>query len=124
MTKRGTDNLPISDNVSVLDTALNQRLYPLALGKQVARMAGISHQMRSRGDRNTGPSLGTAVFAGMIDVTLFGVLLPPVFYFVLEWFGRRHVRTSQANSLSSLRDGRESASRHGNRESPVNRGPG
>jgi signal transduction histidine kinase len=32
-------------------------------------------------------SLGTAVFSGMLGVTLFGILLTPVFFFVLEWFG-------------------------------------
>ncbi len=34
-------------------------------------------------------SLGTAVFSGMIGVTAFGVLLTPVFFFVLEWLGSR-----------------------------------
>ena len=32
-------------------------------------------------------SLGTAVFSGMIGVTLFGIFLTPVFFFVLMWFG-------------------------------------
>jgi multidrug efflux pump len=32
-------------------------------------------------------SLGTAVFAGMLGVTLFGILLTPVFYYVVQWFG-------------------------------------
>ncbi len=31
-------------------------------------------------------TLGTAVFAGMLGVTLFGVFLTPVFYFVIQWF--------------------------------------
>jgi multidrug efflux pump subunit AcrB len=30
--------------------------------------------------------LGTAVFAGMLGVTLFGIFLTPVFYFVIQWF--------------------------------------
>jgi multidrug efflux pump len=34
-------------------------------------------------------SLGTAVFSGMIGVTLFGIFLTPVFFFVLMWFGSR-----------------------------------
>src|SRR5205807_218712 len=34
-------------------------------------------------------SLGTAVVSGMIGVTVFGVLLTPVFYYVLMWFGER-----------------------------------
>jgi multidrug efflux pump len=32
-------------------------------------------------------SLGTAVFSGMIGVTVFGLFLTPVFFFVLMWFG-------------------------------------
>ncbi len=31
-------------------------------------------------------SLGIAVFAGMLGVTLFGVFLTPVFYYVIQWF--------------------------------------
>jgi multidrug efflux pump len=32
-------------------------------------------------------SLGTTVFAGMLGVTLFGIFLTPVFYYVVQWFG-------------------------------------
>jgi multidrug efflux pump len=32
-------------------------------------------------------SLGTAVFAGTLGVTLFGIFLTPVFYYVIQWFG-------------------------------------
>jgi multidrug efflux pump subunit AcrB len=31
-------------------------------------------------------TLGTAVFAGMLGVTFFGVFLTPVFFYVLQWF--------------------------------------
>jgi multidrug efflux pump len=31
-------------------------------------------------------SLGTAVFSGMLGVTLFGVFLTPVFFYVIHWF--------------------------------------
>jgi multidrug efflux pump len=34
-------------------------------------------------------SLGTAVFSGMIGVTLFGVLLTPVFFYSVVWLRRR-----------------------------------
>jgi multidrug efflux pump len=34
-------------------------------------------------------SLGTAVFSGMLGVTLFGIFLTPVFFYVIEWFGER-----------------------------------
>jgi multidrug efflux pump len=32
-------------------------------------------------------TLGLAVFAGMLGVTLFGIFLTPVFFYVLQWFG-------------------------------------
>ncbi|MCE5267088.1 MAG: efflux RND transporter permease subunit [Planctomycetaceae bacterium] len=34
-------------------------------------------------------TLGVAVFAGMLGVTLFGVFLTPVFYYVIEWASQR-----------------------------------
>ncbi len=30
-------------------------------------------------------TLGTAVFSGMLGVTLFGIFLTPVFYYVIDW---------------------------------------
>src|SRR5207244_10056695 len=40
-------------------------------------------------------SLGTAVFGGMIGVTLFGVFLTPVFFYVLLWLKeRKHERAA------------------------------
>lgn len=40
-------------------------------------------------------SLGTAVFAGMLGVTLFGIFLTPVFYYVIQWFGRQPPRSEE-----------------------------
>ncbi|MEO6807752.1 MAG: efflux RND transporter permease subunit, partial [Isosphaeraceae bacterium] len=34
-------------------------------------------------------TLGTAVFGGMLGVTLFGIFLTPVFFFVIQWFTSR-----------------------------------
>ena len=34
-------------------------------------------------------ALGTAVFAGMLGVTLFGIFLTPVFFYVIQWFTDR-----------------------------------
>jgi multidrug efflux pump len=45
---------------------------PLLLGR------GAGYEMRQR--------LGIAVFSGMLGVTLFGIFLTPVFFFVIEWF--------------------------------------
>jgi multidrug efflux pump len=43
-------------------------------------------------------SLGTAVFSGMVGVTLFGIVLTPVFFYIIDslsesrWFASRSVR--------------------------------
>ena len=34
-------------------------------------------------------TLGIAVFSGMLGVTLFGIFLTPVFYFVIQWASDR-----------------------------------
>jgi multidrug efflux pump subunit AcrB len=45
-------------------------------------------------------TLGTAVFAGMLGVTLFGIFLTPVFYYVIQWFGDlRGARTGDADDV-------------------------
>jgi hypothetical protein len=37
-------------------------------------------------------ALGTAVFSGMLGVTFFGIFLTPVFFYVIQWFGRQPPR--------------------------------
>src|SRR5579863_8659822 len=37
-------------------------------------------------------TLGTAVFAGMLGVTLFGIFLTPVFFYVIQWVKDRRRR--------------------------------
>ncbi len=36
-------------------------------------------------------ALGTAVFSGMLGVTIFGILLTPVFFYVIQWLGERSI---------------------------------
>jgi multidrug efflux pump len=43
-------------------------------------------------------SLGTAVFSGMLGVTLFGIFLTPVFFNVVAWLGERRLFTSAATA--------------------------
>jgi multidrug efflux pump len=56
-------------------------------------------------------TLGTAVFAGMIGVTLFGIFLTPVFYYVITWLADRGAPTpaEKAKALTGedVADGRE-----------------
>jgi multidrug efflux pump len=33
-------------------------------------------------------TLGTAVFSGMVGVTLFGIVFTPVFFFTIDWLGQ------------------------------------
>jgi len=57
-------------------------------------------------------SLGIAVFSGMIGVTLFGIFLTPVFFYVIDWLGERGVREPAAHSRA-LVPVRNAATRHG-----------
>ena len=57
---------------------------PLVLGR------GAGAEMRN--------SLGTAVFSGMIGVTIFGIFLTPVFFYVVERLGRRSTPVTEAPS--------------------------
>jgi multidrug efflux pump subunit AcrB len=36
-------------------------------------------------------TLGVAVFAGMLGVTMFGIFLTPVFYYVIQWYNDRRL---------------------------------
>src|SRR5262249_51476862 len=40
-------------------------------------------------------TLGTAVFSGMIGVTLFGIVLTPVFFFSIDWLGESRLFASR-----------------------------
>ncbi|MDO5581031.1 MAG: multidrug efflux RND transporter permease subunit [Planctomycetia bacterium] len=55
---------------------------PLMVGK------GAGYEMRQ--------TLGIAVFSGMLGVTLFGIFLTPVFYYVIQMFGKKKKTGSKA----------------------------
>ncbi len=46
-------------------------------------------------------SLGTAVFSGMLGVTLFGIFLTPVFYYVIQWFGEHKREKSHEEVINN-----------------------
>jgi multidrug efflux pump len=46
-------------------------------------------------------ALGTAVFAGMLGVTLFGIFLTPVFYYVIRWYIERNAPPAQPSPESA-----------------------
>jgi len=45
-------------------------------------------------------TLGTAVFSGMLGVTLFGIFLTPVFYFVIQWLSDKRAEARRAEELA------------------------
>ena len=57
----------------------------------------------ARGRRNMRRTLGTAVFSGMLGVTLFGVFLTPVFFYVINRLGESGpFAAAPVRTLSSL----------------------
>ncbi len=54
-------------------------------------------------------SLGTAVFSGMIGVTLFGIFLTPVFYYVISSFAERNVPIKDAAPKAETTDEKQSS---------------
>jgi len=69
--------------------ACQLRLRPIIM-TSFAFILGVVPLMLSEGaGAEMRRTLGTAVFAGMLGVTLFGIFLTPVFYFVIQWFKDR-----------------------------------
>jgi ABC transporter DrrB family efflux protein len=46
-------------------------------------------------------TLGTAVFSGMLGVTLFGIVLTPVFFSSIDWLGESHLFASSRLRVAS-----------------------
>ncbi len=56
--------------------------------------AGAGAEMRQ--------TLGTAVFSGMLGVTLFGIFLTPVFFYVIQWLkDRQEARRGEIDELAA-----------------------
>ena len=49
--------------------------------------AGRSPDMAQGAGAEMRKTLGTAVFSGMLGVTLFGIFLTPVFFYTIDWLG-------------------------------------
>ena len=65
--------------------ACTQRLRPIVM-TSMAFVLGVLPLVLSKGaGAEMRRTLGTTVFSGMIGVTLFGILLTPVFFFVIDW---------------------------------------
>jgi multidrug efflux pump subunit AcrB len=84
---------------SIVDAALDAarlRLRPILM-TSIAFIAGVFPLVKSHGaGAEMRHAMGVAVFAGMIGVTIFGLLLTPVFYVVLEKLGLRKPAAASA----------------------------
>jgi len=83
--------------------ACELRLRPIMM-TSLAFILGVVPLMVSEGaGAEMRKTLGTAVFSGMLGVTLFGIFLTPVFYFVIQWFSdkRAEARKSEPDEEES-----------------------
>jgi multidrug efflux pump len=88
--------------------ACQLRLRPIVM-TSVAFILGVVPLIVSQGaGAEMRRTLGTAVFSGMVGVTLFGIVLTPVFFFTIDWlsdsrlFGSRVARRFGAIGLGVL----------------------
>jgi multidrug efflux pump len=82
--QREADGLPRAQ--AVLEAA-TQRLRPILM-TSLAFILGVVPLLLGRGaGAEMRGALGTAVFSGMLGVTIFGIFFTPVFYSVVMWFG-------------------------------------
>jgi multidrug efflux pump len=89
--------------------ACQLRLRPIMM-TSFAFILGVVPLMISQGaGAEMRQSLGTAVFSGMLGVTLFGIFLTPVFYWVIQWFSDQ--RSSDAVARGAQDDSRDPGDR-------------
>ncbi len=85
--------------LAILD-ACRLRLRPIIM-TSVAFILGVVPLMMAHGaGAEMRQTLGTAVFSGMLGVTLFGIFLTPVFFNAIDWAGGTRVFASRAARLS------------------------
>src|SRR5205823_8801018 len=78
-----------TDRYAATLAACRLRLRPIVM-TSLAFILGVVPLVISEGaGAEMRRTLGTAVFAGMLGVTLFGIFLTPVFYYVIQWFNDR-----------------------------------
>ncbi|MDX1573916.1 MAG: multidrug efflux RND transporter permease subunit [Methylophaga sp.] len=70
--------------------AARTRLRPILMTSMAFILGVVPLVLASGAGAEMRQALGTAVFSGMIGVTLFGLLFTPVFYVVCRWFASRH----------------------------------
>jgi multidrug efflux pump len=81
--------------------ACKLRLRPIVM-TSFAFILGVLPLIISRGaGAEMRRTLGTAVFSGMVGVTLFGIVLTPVFFYTIDWLGASRLFNSRAIRIAS-----------------------
>jgi hydrophobe/amphiphile efflux-1 (HAE1) family protein len=87
------------DRITAAVEAARLRLRPILM-TSLAFILGVTPLVWAVGaGAEMRQSLGTAVFAGMIGVTAFGLIFTPVFYVVCRWFSGRRERRPAAEQV-------------------------
>ncbi len=74
--------------------AVRLRLRPILMTSLAFILGVVPLVIASGAGAEMRRSLGTAVFSGMIGVTLFGIFLTPVFFYAIQWLGEAPVFSS------------------------------
>src|SRR5262249_53485535 len=83
--------------------ACRLRLRPIVM-TSFAFILGVVPMVASKGaGAEMRRTLGVAVFGGMIGATLFGLLLTPVFFYVIDWLADTHVGRVLAHAYDRSR---------------------
>jgi len=86
------------DRLSAAVQAAQLRLRPILMTSLAFILGVVPLMIASGAGAEMRQSLGTAVFAGMLGVTVFGLLLTPVFFVVVRGVASRFGRRSEADA--------------------------
>jgi HAE1 family hydrophobic/amphiphilic exporter-1 len=89
-----------SDRFDAAVDAARTRLRPILMTSLAFILGVVPLMIASGAGAEMRQSLGTAVFSGMLGVTLFGLVLTPVFYVATRRFARRRAERRQAPPLA------------------------
>ena len=78
-----------ASRVDAAIAAARTRLRPILMTSFAFILGVVPLVIASGAGAEMRQALGTAVFSGMLGVTLFGLLFTPVFYVVCRWLGTR-----------------------------------
>jgi multidrug efflux pump len=82
--------------------ACRLRLRPILMTSLAFILGVVPLMLASGAGAEMRRTLGTAVFAGMLGVTLFGIVLTPVFYYVIMFFSGRRASDREGAEATAL----------------------